>query len=133
MILLLLLLQGVTSYSYDWVRLHRCATVADLLQVVNDYKENFPCLDCREHLQSLLSMHPFPLEEVKTPQDVRLWTWFTHNLVNKRLDKPWTSFDIMSQYNELQVGEPQWSAAEEEHWSGSSDRCTFESGVFMYK
>jgi hypothetical protein len=33
-----------------------------LKYAVSDYKENFPCLDCREHFQSLLSMHPFPLE-----------------------------------------------------------------------
>ena len=94
----------VTAYNYDWERLHRCATPSELVEAVDDYKENFPCLDCREHLQSLLLMHPFPLEYVKTLQDVQIWTWFTHNLVNKRLDKPWEPYDIMYNYEECRVG-----------------------------
>tara|TARA_B110000091_G_scaffold7119_2_gene6925 strand:- start:10317 stop:10616 length:300 start_codon:yes stop_codon:yes gene_type:complete len=94
----LLLLPVVVAYNYDWARLHQCKTGDELIDTVNDYHENFPCLDCREHFQSLLSMHPFPLELVQSPADVRVWTWFTHNLVNKRLDKAWEPFDVMDTY-----------------------------------
>lgn len=88
-------LTTVAAYDYDWSRLHRCMSPDELRTTVADYSENFPCLDCREHFQSLLDIHPYPLEHVKTPEDVRVWTWLTHNLVNERLDKPWESFDIM--------------------------------------
>ena len=94
----LFLLPVAVAYNYDWVRLHECSSVDELIDTVNDYHENFPCLDCRQHFQSLLSMHPFPLELVQSPADVRVWTWFTHNLVNKRLDKSWEPFDVMDTY-----------------------------------
>ena len=98
MIFILFFLVVVTeAYHYDWNRLHACETPTQLKETVHDYKENFPCLDCREHFQSLLEIHPFPLTKVKTPKDVRVWTWFTHNLVNLRLNKPWQSFDIMDE------------------------------------
>jgi hypothetical protein len=97
LLLTMLLLTMVNSYQYDWDRLHSCTTPDNLRQTVLDYKENFPCLDCREHFQSLLNIHPFPLHYVKTPEDVRVWTWFTHNLVNERLNKTWQSFDIMNE------------------------------------
>lgn len=87
----------VSGYGYDWSRLHACNTADQLYQTVADYQENFPCLDCREHFQSLVEMHPFPLHYVKTPEDVRVWTWFSHNLVNQRLGKTWQSFDVMQQ------------------------------------
>jgi hypothetical protein len=89
----LLFLPVVVAYNYDWARLHRCQTVDELIDTVNDYHENFPCLDCREHFQSLLATHPFPLMYVKTPSDCRIWVWLTRNLVNVRLNKPWHPFD----------------------------------------
>lgn len=90
----------VTAYDYDWNRLHNCINPKTLKETVADYKENFPCLDCREHFQSLLEIHPFPLEYVRTTEDARVWTWFTHNLVNERLNKTWESFDIMLECQE---------------------------------
>ena len=94
----LLLIVSTSSFSYDWQRLHSCVTVQELVDTVADYKENFPCLDCREHFQSLLEMHPFPLDYVQTPKDVLVFSWLTHNLVNIRLNKTWQSFDIMEEY-----------------------------------
>ena len=96
----LIFILPVTAYHYDWTRLHKCMTPQDLRETVADYKENFPCLDCREHFQSLLEIHPFPLDYVRTSEDVRVWTWFTHNLVNERLNKTWESFDIMLECHE---------------------------------
>ena len=100
MLWLLIFILPVTAYHYDWARLHKCMTPQDLRETVADYKENFPCLDCREHFQSLLEIHPFPLDYVRTSEDVRVWTWFTHNLVNERLNKTWESFDIMLECHE---------------------------------
>lgn len=94
---LLLLVVSAWSFDYDWGRLHSCETPVQLKSTVADYKENFPCLDCREHFQSLLKIHPFPLDYVRTPEDARVWTWLTHNLVNARLNKTWHSFDIMDE------------------------------------
>jgi hypothetical protein len=91
------LFTAVQGYNYDWDRLHRCDTVQLLRETIDDYRENFPCLDCREHFQSLLDMHPFPLNLVRTPEDVKAWTWLTHNLVNVRLNKTWESFDVMDE------------------------------------
>ena len=85
------------AYDYDWSRLHRCLTANELAATVDDYSENFPCLDCRDHFQKLLDIHPFPIEYVRTTEDARVWTWLTHNLVNKRLNKKWESFDIMDE------------------------------------
>lgn len=96
-LLIVLLLVSVTSSNYDWSRLHRCMTPDELRQTVADYKENFPCEDCRKHFQALLDIHPFPLYQVQTSEDVRVWTWFTHNLVNERLHKKWVSFNIMKE------------------------------------
>ena len=97
---LALLVVPALSYNYDWQRIHNCTTPAELKATVQDYRENFPCLDCREHFQALLDIHPFPLEYVRTPEDTRVWTWLTHNLVNLRLNKPWESFDIMDECHE---------------------------------
>jgi len=90
---LLLLVVSAWSFDYDWGRLHSCETPQELFDTVHDYRENFPCLDCREHFQSLLEMHPFPLKNVQTESDCKIWVWFTRNLVNVRLNKPWHPFD----------------------------------------
>ena len=94
-ILIFILVTRASSSDYGWTRLHQCQTLESLRETVTDYRDFFPCLDCREHFQSLLDMHPFPLQNVRTIEDVRVWTWFTHNLVNERLNKTWESFDIM--------------------------------------
>lgn len=95
LVYLMLMLTTIYALDYDWSRLHRCMTPNELRQTVEDYQENFPCIDCRDHFKLLLEQHPFPLDYVKTTEDVRVWTWYTHNLVNERLNKSWESFDIM--------------------------------------
>ena len=98
MFFLVLLVYQVYAYNYDWERLHSCQTALELKKTVFDYKENFPCLDCKIHFKKLLDQHPFQLEHVHTENDVQIWSWFTHNMVNVRLNKSWESFDIMLQY-----------------------------------
>ena len=55
----------------------------------SDYAERFPCEECRDHFSALVADHPFPLEHVATDEEARVWTWLTHNIVNRRLGKPW--------------------------------------------
>ena len=93
----------VRAYNYDWDRLHKCMTAGELRDTVEDYKENFPCLDCRDHWVRLMEQHPYPLDYVRTSEDVRVWTWLTHNLVNERLNKTWQSFDIMLECESLDL------------------------------
>lgn len=90
---LALLVVPALSYNYDWQRLHGCTTPAELKATVQDYRENFPCLDCREHFNELVRTHPFPLENVQTESDCRIWVWITRNFVNVRLNKDWHPFD----------------------------------------
>lgn len=103
---LLLLVASAWSFDYDWQRLHSCETPQELFDTIHDYRENFPCIDCRKHFQSLLEIHPFPLDYVRTPADVRIFTWFTHNLVNIRLNKTWESFDILEECQDHRVYPP---------------------------
>lgn len=93
--ILFLCIVASRAYDYDWSRLHACLTADNLKETVDDYLQHFPCVDCREHFAELMQIHPFPIEFVRTTEDTRVWTWFTHNLVNIRLNKTWESFDIM--------------------------------------
>jgi len=104
--LLFVQFSSICAYDYDWSRLHACATAETLKETVADYLEKFPCLDCREHFSKLVETHPFPLHYVRTTEDVRVWTWLTHNFVNVRLDKHWESFDIMLECEEKQSIKP---------------------------
>jgi hypothetical protein len=99
---ILLFLIPAVAFNYTWSILHASSYHPDVLKrTVMDYRENFPCLDCKDHFQLLLDTHPFPLEYVRTSADARVWSWLTHNLVNTRLNKTWESFDIMTQCDEL--------------------------------
>ena len=79
-------------FDYTWERLHHIDDPDELVSTVQDYIDNFPCEECREHFEELVNTHPFPLEHVEGPSDVHIWTWLTHNLVNKRLGKDWYAF-----------------------------------------
>ncbi len=75
--------------DFSWERLHSARTVPELVRTVHEYQERFPCEECREHFNELVQNHPFPLEEVHTLEDMRIWTWLTHNMVNRRIGKEW--------------------------------------------
>lgn len=105
LLLLNLFMFTCRSFQYDWARLHACMTPGVLKETVKDYIQHFPCFECREHFEKLVTRdHPYPLDYVRTTEDVRVWTWLTHNLVNVRLNKSWESFDVMLEcdtvYNE---------------------------------
>lgn len=106
LLLLCAVLSSAGALDYSWRRLHLCADPDRLRETVDDYRHRFPCLDCRAHFETLLQHHPFPLKLVRTPRDAQIWTWFTHNLVNLRLDKPWRGWDIMDTYTNRTCAAP---------------------------
>lgn len=81
----------------DWQCMHT-AGVDEMKDIVEEYSVSFPCEECREHFNDLLEQHPFQLDDVVTEQDAKIWSWLTHNIVNKRIGKKWESFEIMNQY-----------------------------------
>lgn len=87
----------VAAVRSDWECMHS-ANVDELKEIVQEYAIAFPCEDCRIHFNDLLEVHPFQLEDVKTDDDAKVWSWLTHNIVNKRIGKQWEPFDIMNQY-----------------------------------
>jgi len=87
-----------SALRYDWQCMHE-ANVDELKQIVQEYSESFPCEECRDHFNDLLEVHPFQLDDIKTDEDAKVWSWLTHNLVNKRLGKPWEPIDVMNQYD----------------------------------
>jgi hypothetical protein len=87
---------AVAAHDFSWRRLHACADPDTLRRTVREYRQKFPCEECRVHFDALVEHHPFPIAWVRTHQDVRVWTWLTHNLVNRRLGAPWQSWDIMN-------------------------------------
>lgn len=93
----------VSALRYDWQCLHE-AGVDELVDIVHEYSESFPCEECREHFNVLLDTHPFKLNDIKTDEDAKVWSWLTHNIVNKKLGKPWEPFNIMTQYQKQDPG-----------------------------
>lgn len=97
MLWVFLLFHVASAIRSDWSCMHN-AGVEELKEIVSQYSESFPCEECREHFNDLLEVHPFQLEDVKTDDDAKVWSWLTHNIVNKRIGKKWEPFDIMTQY-----------------------------------
>lgn len=97
MMFFLILLPLASAMRYDWQYMHE-AGANDLKRIVHEYSESFPCEECRVHFNDLLEIHPIQLEDVTTDEDARVWSWLTHNLVNKRLGKPWEPIGVMRKY-----------------------------------
>ena len=76
-----------TAAAY-WDALHNAPSVQDLVDTVHEYQETFPCEECREHFNELLSTQ-WPVEEVHSLEEARVWAWMIHNMVNLRIGKPW--------------------------------------------
>lgn len=93
----MLVLPVASALRYDWQCLHE-ANADDLKNIVKEYSKSFPCEECKDHFNDLLDTHPFQIDDIKTDEDAKVWSWLTHNIVNKRLGKSWEPFNIMSQY-----------------------------------
>ena len=93
-------LVSVNSFFVSWRDLHRAAatqTPDEFYETISVVMSTFPCEECRQHFAILVNEHPFALENVRTRDDMRIWMWMTHNLVNVRLNKTWQSYDILTQ------------------------------------
>lgn len=97
MIWFLIFLPVVSAIRYDWQCMHE-AGAAELKDIVTEYSDSFPCEECREHFNDLLASHPFQLDDIQSDEDAKVWSWLTHNMVNKRLGKSWEPFHITNQY-----------------------------------
>lgn len=71
-----------------WAPLHEAPTVEALVNKVHEYQASFPCEECRVHFNKMLETH-WPVEEVCSLEEARVWAWLTHNMVNKRIGKEW--------------------------------------------
>ena len=95
---LLLFLPSVVGLRTDWECMHG-AGVDEMKEIVHEYLESFPCEECREHFNEMMETHWFPLEHVTTDEEARIWSWLTHNIVNKRIGKSWEPYSIMDKYS----------------------------------
>ena len=69
---------------------------------------DFPCGNCREHIQEYMDSHPFePFYNMKdsSGREIGLfkWSWMFHNAVNTRLHKPY--LDWKTAYEMYQLDE----------------------------
>lgn len=83
-----------------WFTLHTLAknavTKADkgnFLRFLMSLREDFPCPNCRIHINNFLEIHPpDPFMKSSAPDSLFKYTWIFHNHVNSRLHKsivPW--------------------------------------------
>ena len=94
----LLLSLPAHAFDYSWRRLHEATSSEELRRTVEDYRSSFPCEECRLDFDAMVESHIFPIDEVYTVEEARIWSWLTHNMVNRKLDKEWQSFEIMYKY-----------------------------------
>jgi hypothetical protein len=99
-----------------WYSIHVKAKLAttsdtkeDFFKEIYFHYHNFPCANCRSHIQRYVDTHP--LEEFHTMIDENgvdvgpfKWTWYFHNSVNKRLGKPYLSWNEAYKMYELDEG-----------------------------
>jgi len=78
---------------YFWGALHlACLYGGDLEALkafINSYTEVLPCPMCRVHFAEVISLHPIPSEG--DPMIYFKWSVDVHNIVNKKLDKPFVT------------------------------------------
>lgn len=99
LILLLASVVATNAFFVTWRDLHHAAATQSLTEfhdTIVSVMATFPCEECREHFSELVQKHPYPLPYVRSRDDMRIWMWMTHNLVNVRLNKTWESYDILT-------------------------------------
>ena len=100
-----------------WYTLHLKAKLAteqsskdDFVKEIYFHYHNFPCLNCRTHIQEYVDSHslkPFMTLIDENGVDVGLfkWTWFFHNTVNKRLGKLYMDWETAYELYNLGDGQ----------------------------
>lgn len=89
-----------------WFVLHSAAASFDpkkegakegFLELINSYTKILPCDYCRQHLKANLKTLP-PNEYFASPDQLFLWTYHLHDLVNRQLNKKSVSFPQAKKY-----------------------------------
>ena len=88
-----------------WQIIHFKARNSDTLKLKQDFIDfmyllsvEFPCGNCRNHIQKYLKENPFePFMNLKNEhgEDIGMfkWSWLFHNAVNIRIHKPYVDWD----------------------------------------
>lgn len=90
-----------------WYTIHRTGRLStnerrkqQFVDLMNSLRDDggFPCLKCRKHIGEYMDSHPFePYWNLKDAlgEDIGMfkWSWEFHNEVNRRLGKPYVSWD----------------------------------------
>lgn len=76
----------------SWLDLHNTQSLEEFRSIINDFRTN------SQDFNELVENHPFPVDEVKVRPEMRIWSWLTHNMVNKKNGKPWVTSSIMNTY-----------------------------------
>lgn len=99
------------SEMKSWDNIHRMAASAVTCKLKKEFKyyikylrDNFPCKECRYHIDEYLNKHP--MEDYYDIYDssgndigIAEWSWRFHNEVNERLNKPFFSWsDFIETY-----------------------------------
>ena len=93
-----------------WTFIHIKAKMATDEQTFIDemyfHYYNFPCLNCRKHIQEYMNTHPFEHFSGMTNSSGRQigmfrWSWLFHNTVNQRLEKPYMDWDTACEMYEI--------------------------------
>ena len=82
----------------SWSDLHNAQSLEEFRSIIHDFRTNFPCEECRLDFNELVEDHPFPVDEVKLRPEMRIWSWLSHNIVNKKIGKPWVRGNVMQTY-----------------------------------
>lgn len=81
-----------------WYMIHKSAALAIddknkllFLTIIEWVKDNFPCEICRQHIQQYVVDNP-PIKYFNERDGLFIWSWEFHNVVNKRLNKPYMPY-----------------------------------------
>lgn len=88
--------------EYSWNEIHKtaCTNPYRFIDLIKEYKKSFPCEECRKNFKKEVRHMDkfFPLKNVKSIEDSKIWAWIIHNSVNIRLGKEWFPFQILTIY-----------------------------------
>lgn len=99
-----------------WYSIHVKAKLAtnpvtkeDFVKEIDFHYHNFPCANCREHIQEYVDTHPLKpfytlIDENGIDVGLFKWSWYFHNTVNRRLGKPYLSWDDAYEMYNLSEG-----------------------------
>lgn len=80
---------------YGWSDLHNVKSLEEFQSIVHYFRTSFPCEECRNDFDNMVENHVYPVEKVRDLSDARIWSWLTHNMVNRKIGKKWKSLKVL--------------------------------------